>query len=157
LQMYNLRARYYNPSSGRFNARDNFAGINFDPQSLHKYQYCNANPVDELDPSGNETLVELMVSMFIQVLLRAKDFRKWILKRVIEKKIQIIFGGVSGFAFGYASGLAAEMGGAHANPAVFGLVGAIGGMLAGLLSPLKWKASASLGFAIGMISSVAND
>src|SRR5262249_38959096 len=37
LKMYNLRTRYYDPSNGRFNQRDTFAGINSDPQTLHKY------------------------------------------------------------------------------------------------------------------------
>ncbi len=47
------RARYYNPSNGRFNQMDTVAGNNFDPQSLHKYAYCpNADPVNGRDPSG---------------------------------------------------------------------------------------------------------
>ena len=33
LEMYNLRARYYDPSSGRFNQRDTFEGVNQDPQT----------------------------------------------------------------------------------------------------------------------------
>jgi RHS repeat-associated protein len=52
LQQYNLRARYYNPLNGRFNQMDSFAGNMQDPQSLHKYLYCHADPVNKLDPSG---------------------------------------------------------------------------------------------------------
>ncbi|HWQ92763.1 MAG TPA: RHS repeat-associated core domain-containing protein, partial [Clostridia bacterium] len=52
LEMYNLRARYYNPANGRFNQRDSFAGNNEDPQSLHKYAYAADNPVNRIDPSG---------------------------------------------------------------------------------------------------------
>jgi RHS repeat-associated protein len=52
LQQYYLRARYYNPSNGRFNQLDPFAGNYSDPQSLHKYLYCHANPVNAIDPSG---------------------------------------------------------------------------------------------------------
>lgn len=52
LLQYNLRARYYDPLNGRFNQADPFAGNNQDPQSLHKYLYCHANPVNGLDPSG---------------------------------------------------------------------------------------------------------
>jgi RHS repeat-associated protein len=51
-QMYYLRARYYDPLNGRFNQMDSFAGNNEDPQSLHKYLYCHANPVNAIDPSG---------------------------------------------------------------------------------------------------------
>ncbi len=52
LQQYYLRARYYNPSNGRFNRMDDFAGNNSDPQSLHKYLYCHANPINAIDPTG---------------------------------------------------------------------------------------------------------
>jgi RHS repeat-associated protein len=52
LQQYYLRARYYDPSNGRFNRLDPFAGRNFDPQSLHKYDYAHGDPVNGVDPSG---------------------------------------------------------------------------------------------------------
>jgi len=51
-QQYYLRARYYNPSNGRFNRMDPFAGNNQDPQSLHKYTYCHNSPVNNIDPTG---------------------------------------------------------------------------------------------------------
>jgi len=51
-KMYYLRARYYDPLNGRFNQTDPFAGNNQDPQSLHKYLYCHANPVNGVDPTG---------------------------------------------------------------------------------------------------------
>jgi len=47
-----LRARYYDPRSGRFNRMDPFAGNIQDPLSLHKYLYANANPILLIDPSG---------------------------------------------------------------------------------------------------------
>ncbi len=53
IRMYNLRARWYNPTNGLFNQMDSFAGSSQDPQSLHKYLYCHANPVNAVDPSGN--------------------------------------------------------------------------------------------------------
>jgi len=49
---YYLRARYYEPSRGRFWTMDGFEGFNADPVSLHKYLYANANPVMHVDPSG---------------------------------------------------------------------------------------------------------
>jgi len=36
---------------------DPFAGNNQDPQSLHKYTYCHANPVNGIDPSGLMTFI----------------------------------------------------------------------------------------------------
>ena len=47
-----LRARYYNPATGRFNRLDPFSGDMQDPQSLHKYLYCHADPVMGIDPNG---------------------------------------------------------------------------------------------------------
>jgi len=41
-QQYYLRARYYDPSNGRFNRMDDFAGNTQNPQSLHKYLYSRA-------------------------------------------------------------------------------------------------------------------
>jgi len=51
-QSYYLRARYYDPLNGRFTQMDPYAGNMSDPQSLHKYLYCHANPVNNIDPSG---------------------------------------------------------------------------------------------------------
>ena len=40
-----LRARNYNPSTGRFTQRDSYAGRRTDPLSLNLYTYCANNPV----------------------------------------------------------------------------------------------------------------
>jgi RHS repeat-associated protein len=48
----NLRARYYDPSIGRFATMDSFRGFSMDPPSLHKYLYANADPIGNSDPSG---------------------------------------------------------------------------------------------------------
>lgn len=71
LGMYNLRARYYNPSNGRFNQRDAFDGINSDPQTLHKYLYANCDPVNGMDPSGNLTMTEILVVTAITFVVTA--------------------------------------------------------------------------------------
>jgi len=35
---------------------DDYAGSSQDPQSLHKYLYCHANPINNLDPTGTMSL-----------------------------------------------------------------------------------------------------
>ena len=50
--LYYLRARYMNPSTGTFISMDSYQGSIYDPVSLHKYLYANANPVMYKDPSG---------------------------------------------------------------------------------------------------------
>ena len=58
LNLYYLRARYYNPATGRFMSRDPNAGKLKDPKSLHKYLYADGNPVDGMDPSGRDDEIE---------------------------------------------------------------------------------------------------
>ena len=53
LGFYYLRARYMDPSAGRFTQQDAFNGLNTDPRSLHKYLYAHADPINNSDPSGN--------------------------------------------------------------------------------------------------------
>jgi RHS repeat-associated protein len=53
LGSYYQRARYLNQNTGRFWTMDTYQGDNEEPISLHKYLYCEANPVNENDPSGN--------------------------------------------------------------------------------------------------------
>ncbi len=52
LGLYYLRARWYNPVTGRFMTRDPYQGSIYDPASLHRYNYARANPVNFVDPSG---------------------------------------------------------------------------------------------------------
>ena len=41
-----------NPTTGTFISMDTYQGSIFEPVSLHKYLYANANPVMYNDPSG---------------------------------------------------------------------------------------------------------
>jgi RHS repeat-associated protein len=54
LGLYYLRARYYNPLTGRFMSRDPFGGYISIPFSQHAYNYAAANPVNWRDPSGRD-------------------------------------------------------------------------------------------------------
>ncbi|MCO1604046.1 DNRLRE domain-containing protein [Desulfosporosinus nitroreducens] len=48
-----LRARYYDPSMGRFQTRDSYLGEIISPLSLNRYVYTANNPVMYSDPSGH--------------------------------------------------------------------------------------------------------
>jgi len=65
LAQYYLRARYYDPSSGRFTQMDTFSGMDRDPITLHKYLYVNASPGMFVDPSGLFTISGMMTSINI--------------------------------------------------------------------------------------------
>jgi RHS repeat-associated protein len=47
-----LRARWYDPSTGRFMRADDNSGAQVAPSTLNRYAYAEANPSNSLDPSG---------------------------------------------------------------------------------------------------------
>jgi RHS repeat-associated protein len=47
-----LRARYYDPSVGRFISRDPVPGMDIIPQTLNRYSYVQNNSPNSADPSG---------------------------------------------------------------------------------------------------------
>jgi RHS repeat-associated protein len=62
VSLYNLRARWYNPATGRFLSRDPLDGGN-------KYAYAGSDPVNLSDPSGQGVLE--LISPFQAVLAAA--------------------------------------------------------------------------------------
>ena len=58
--LYHLRARDYDPNTGRFISMDEHPGSQRIPLSLNKYLYGNADPVNTVDPSGNFGLAGAM-------------------------------------------------------------------------------------------------
>jgi RHS repeat-associated protein len=50
--LLNLRARMYDPETGRMMQRDRFAGRTSRPGTLNRYAYVLNNPVNFVDPSG---------------------------------------------------------------------------------------------------------
>jgi len=64
------RARWMDPSVGRFVGMDPYGGNEFDPPTLHKYLYVSNDPADRRDPTGLfEGLTVQMVTMAIRVTL----------------------------------------------------------------------------------------
>ena len=74
LAMYYLRARYYNPLTGRFLSVDSEAG-----QGQRRYEYAGADPVNGLDPSGNEAIIEFALLQFYpgRLLIHFPGFPRW--------------------------------------------------------------------------------
>ncbi|HEV2707213.1 MAG TPA: RHS repeat-associated core domain-containing protein, partial [Pyrinomonadaceae bacterium] len=56
--LYYLRARYYNPSAGRFMSSDRYQGRLSAPTTQHKYAYAENDPVNSTDPTGRFTREE---------------------------------------------------------------------------------------------------
>ena len=72
LGIYYNRARYYDQRQGRFWTMDTFEGDPQSPASLHKYLYANANAVDRIDPTGNESIAEAEETLADQLTLAAR-------------------------------------------------------------------------------------
>ncbi|MBX3711814.1 MAG: RHS repeat-associated core domain-containing protein [Lysobacter sp.] len=78
---YYLRARYMDPSNGRFTQMDLFSGYDSDPGSLHKYLYANGNPVSYRDPSGYMTVQEASAVQSIRsTLLEVGSRVTWLMR-----------------------------------------------------------------------------
>ena len=72
LGMYYLRARYYQPQTGRFWTMDSVEGDNQDPLSLHKYSFCGDSPNDNIDASGHDfNIISFSTSLAIRAGITA--------------------------------------------------------------------------------------
>jgi RHS repeat-associated protein len=60
LNLYHLRARYYNQATGRFETMDPVLGKILAPKTLHKYVYAANDPVNRIDPSGKDDAAEVV-------------------------------------------------------------------------------------------------
>ena len=63
LGLYYLRARYYNPATGRFLSRDPLSGNAKIPATLHKYLYVRGNPVNRIDPRGLDAVEDIQLTV----------------------------------------------------------------------------------------------
>lgn len=88
LGLYYLRARYYNPATGRFMSRDPEDGKPIDPKTLHKYLYVGGDPVNGVDPRGRE-LVEYEDEMTVTTRATVNVFK---LRRAIQYSECVIAG-----------------------------------------------------------------
>jgi RHS repeat-associated protein len=67
-----LRARYYNPTDGRFMSRDTWSGDVNHPLSLNKWMYVEGNPVNFTDPTGHITQADDLTAQVIAADLRIR-------------------------------------------------------------------------------------
>ena len=143
-ETYYIRARYYNPASGRWLAEDSTRyGQNW-------YVYCDNNPIAFSDPSGNILIPALagttkllgMVTTFVKTT-----------KAVFASKMPTI-PNIAASAVGAGAGAIGGFLGAHSNErnvtaAVFG--GMIAGAVPGLFTSIPWAAG------VGGFASVLNE
>ena len=139
LGLYYLRARYYNPLTGRFMSRDPFDGYAVIPITLHKYLYAGGNPTNWRDPNGR-LIVE-------DELLESKD--------IAEVPFINTIGCVSGILFASAASELDAWGGGGVVSAAYGCVSSF--VWPGSKLFLKLKTVLDVGSCLFGLAQVVND
>jgi large repetitive protein len=80
-----LRARYYEPSTGRFLGVDPFEGDVSSPVSRHRYLYGNANPVSYADPSGMFSIGEAVAVLTILGSLASTSYQTYSIANALDQ------------------------------------------------------------------------
>lgn len=70
-ETYYLRARYYDPTIGRFISEDTYCGELGDPLTLNLYTYCLNNPICYVDSTGHAV----------------EDATRWIMRRLLASTL----------------------------------------------------------------------
>jgi len=73
-QLYFLRARYYDPSIGRFVTRDPLQGTTGNPLTQNPYIYSGDNPINLSDPSGEQWYVDMAEEYGTPLLQKVVNF-----------------------------------------------------------------------------------
>src|SRR5260221_3481499 len=116
---YYLRARNYDPATGRFLTRDSAKPINTQPLSLNSYQYGFDSPTNKADPSWkNPILIALGISGAIRAVASVAELK---LTNPCASWQDAATAGVTGFGVGVVAGAAGFIGGS-----VVGVVGITG-------------------------------
>ena len=76
LGLYYNRARYLNTSTGRLWSMDSDEGKDEEPLSLHKYLFAEGDPVDNVDPTGNQ-IDEVLGSLGISQTLTSMSIHNF--------------------------------------------------------------------------------
>ncbi|AFZ10870.1 RHS repeat-associated core domain protein (plasmid) [Oscillatoria nigro-viridis PCC 7112] len=86
--LYNFRARYYDPETGRFMSYDPIDLIEMEPESSNPYQFVYNNPHVYSDPTGMFSIMELNATISVQDALSAlKTYASNEIKGYFKNKI----------------------------------------------------------------------
>ncbi len=87
--LYHLRARDYDPRTGRFLSRDPAEGDLYQPESLHPYLFAFGNPLLYQDPTGLYTVTEVNVATTARTTVTpVQGFSLHQIRREIAEDIQ---------------------------------------------------------------------
>ena len=157
-----LRARYYDPATGRFLSKDPVRGLASLPQTLNPYTYAINNPIQYVDPSGRIVWIPAILGIGALVGGAASAVTYMLNTNQVCWNLgdignRFIVGSLAGLA-GTGATLAISM----LLPASLGgiVIGAISGGAGGVLSTISynlltgqsWDAGLVWGFGLGLIS-----
>ena len=92
LNLYYNRARYLNTTTGRFWSMDTNEGDDQSPISLHKYLYASGNPVNRMDPSGHQDIIEEVGAEAVDSVLEEQSaIEEQGVKQAFNKKIADVY------------------------------------------------------------------
>ena len=98
--LYYLNARYYSPTWRRFISPDDTSYLDpATPNGLNLYAYCNNDPVNYADPSGNSVIASLLIGFAISSLIG------WGLSQMFGSQIAGGIGSISGGATAISTGI----------------------------------------------------
>lgn len=99
-KLYYLNARYYCPEWRRFISPDDTGYLDpATPNGLNLYAYCNNDPVNYADPSGNSVIASLLIGFAISSLIG------WGLSQMFGSQIAGGIGSISGGATAISTGI----------------------------------------------------
>ena len=103
-QLQYLRARWYDPSMGRFINEDSYEGELNDPLSQNLYAYVSNNPLRYVDPSGhikNSTYYEIDLMLRESMSLKSKSDVYWSNRSQLGPIFQRVYGDKNNNRFKY--------------------------------------------------------
>ena len=119
-----------NPANGLFISMDSYQGSLYEPVTLHKYLYANANPVVYTDPTGYFSFSETQIAQTIQAELNSQVTLSF---KTVMKMVNVASTCYSTTRRAVTSILEGD-----SAMSVMGewLIGAISGVLIGILLPI---------------------
>jgi RHS repeat-associated protein len=155
---YYLRARYYQPDTGRFTALDPYQGDPYVPHTLHKYHYTNSNPINAIDPTGKFSLGETLATVTLSTIISNIAISMITFNTMAEAKFKIdailVSGRLDASVYGGAGGGGADVLIDFKTNKVFGSLAGEGGL--DPLSVFNKHRGAGLTAVVGLVFGLSN-